>query len=280
MSDARRITARDNKLWLRDKNRASLYGFHKLPCPCTQHKGTGLSFRIEEVEKHLLRYGRAPNCRTWRGPEDPDSSDEEWKADFSTKIAASTRRRDKQDNGIEVRQMLQHMYQEVQHVAERENEINDITLSALETVDNITGINGVESPMEDMQSSLHNENVQARGTRDEATDSGEQPHGCGGGEPHQTQAANDINCQSVLPDDRPEQRGDYKPYADSNQVEDERVKDAKALEDAMRLLYDGSRHSKLGATVMTVNLVATHSGITEKATDDLLATIQCLLTSR
>ena len=42
-------------------------------------------------------------------------------------------------------------------------------------------------------------------------------------------------------------------------------------------LYTGSSNTKLGATVMIVNIVATHSGITEKAADDIFATIKCLL---
>ncbi|KAG0593735.1 hypothetical protein M758_UG014500 [Ceratodon purpureus] len=46
---------------------------------------------------------------------------------------------------------------------------------------------------------------------------------------------------------------------DSSKLEEERAKDARALEDAMCSLFEGSKHTKLGATVMLVNLVATHS---------------------
>ena len=66
-----------------------------------------------------------------------------------------------------------------------------------------------------------------------------------------------------------------RPRCENN--DEERVKDAKALEEAMRLLYQGSTTSKLGATVMVVNLVATHTGITEKAADDIFATLKSLL---
>ena len=60
-------------------------------------------------------------------------------------------------------------------------------------------------------------------------------------------------------------------------LDEERVKDAKALEEAMCQLFQGSTNTKLGATVMVVNLVATHTGITEKAADDIFATMRCLL---
>ena len=45
----------------------------------------------------------------------------------------------------------------------------------------------------------------------------------------------------------------------------------------MRNLFAGSTNSNLGATVMIVNLVATHPCITEKAADDIFATMKCLL---
>ena len=47
----------------------------------------------------------------------------------------------------------------------------------------------------------------------------------------------------------------------------------------MGMLYSGSKHSKLGATVMMVNLVAIHSGITKKAAEDILAIVKYLLPS-
>ena len=50
-------------------------------------------------------------------------------------------------------------------------------------------------------------------------------------------------------------------------LKDERIRDSKALEDAMGLVYPGAGHTKLAATIMVVNLVATHSCIIEKAAD-------------
>ena len=61
------------------------------------------------------------------------------------------------------------------------------------------------------------------------------------------------------------------------ELEKDRVKDAQVLEDAMRHLFTASGNTKLGATMMLVNLVATHSGITERVEDDMFATFKCLL---
>ncbi|KAG0560323.1 hypothetical protein KC19_10G171900 [Ceratodon purpureus] len=154
LTDVRRIRARDNKLWIRDQNRAKHYGISRIPCPCTQHRGVGSPFLLKNIFRHLIRYGRSPDCRTYRrGPEDPDSSDDEWEADFEAKIAESTRRdaaakiaaathrEVNRDSGVEVRRMVQHIHQQVEQSTETEERLNDIPISAMETVDNITGIN-------------------------------------------------------------------------------------------------------------------------------------------
>ncbi|KAG0573269.1 hypothetical protein KC19_VG163600 [Ceratodon purpureus] len=92
LTDVRRIRARDDKLWIRNQQRASVYKLSRIPCPCKEQKGTGLPFRIEEVERHLQRHGRAPECRTSKVPMPPDSSDDEWEADFSYRVSAGTMR--------------------------------------------------------------------------------------------------------------------------------------------------------------------------------------------
>ena len=141
ITDPRRIRARDNKLWVRDKRRASLYNFSKIPCPCSLHKGTGNSLKIEEVERHLLRHGRSRYCRTWRGPDDPDSSDEEWETEFSKDNAGTSSKPLERDNGVQIRQMMQHIYQEVEAIAETEEQLDEATMNALEASDNIMGTN-------------------------------------------------------------------------------------------------------------------------------------------
>ena len=143
LTDIRRIKARDNKLWRRDKKRARLYGLTRIACPCTQHNGVGRAFGLDEVLRHLVRYGRSPECRTSRYPEEPDSSDDEWEAAAAANIASASTSQGQQDrdSGVQVRQMVSDMLQQVQEFAETEERINDIAMNAMETVDNITGIN-------------------------------------------------------------------------------------------------------------------------------------------
>ena len=87
ITDPRRIKARDDKLWVREKRRAATYNFPRIQCPCTLRKGTRHCFKWNEVERHLYLYGRHQDYRTWRGPEDPDSSDEEWENQFTMQNA-------------------------------------------------------------------------------------------------------------------------------------------------------------------------------------------------
>ena len=94
------------------------------------------------MERHLLRHGRSRYCRTWRGPDEPDSSDEEWETEFSKDTAATSSEPPERDNGVQVRQMLQHMFQEVDAIAETEEQLDATTMDALEASDRIMGTNG------------------------------------------------------------------------------------------------------------------------------------------
>ena len=98
-SDIRRIRNRDNKLWLRDQRRAENYRFNRIPCPCTLHRGKGRPYVLAEVERHLLRNGRSLECRTWRGPSTPDSSDEEWGAESSARLLNRPQQIQERDSG-------------------------------------------------------------------------------------------------------------------------------------------------------------------------------------
>ena len=277
LTDNIRIKNRDNKLWDRDKKRARLYGFRKLSCPCSLHNGTGIAIRIEEIGKHLLRYGRAADCRTWRGPEDPDSSDEEWEADFTARNKAAARREQPRDSGVAVRDMVREIYQQVQEFAETEERVNEITMTALEDVDNITGINSDSVPMAHVPPC----NDEGGSSEQHQPDTEEFRGQHGSQAPHVEGNCTSGHGNAELPPyitvDPDGQAPDVGVILDSGKLEEERIKDAQTLEEAMRSLFDGSKHSKLGATVMVVNLVATHPGITEKAADDILATFRCLM---
>ena len=145
ITDPRRIKARDDKLWVREKKKAAMYGFPRIHCPCTLHNGTGHCFNLDEVERHLYRHGRSPDCRTWRGPEDPDSSDEEWENQFTMQNAQASRRPRERDNGVQIRTMLQHIYQEVENIAETEERLDEAIMDALEASDNIINGDGEEN---------------------------------------------------------------------------------------------------------------------------------------
>ena len=90
--------------------------------------------------KALLRYGCSKDCRTWRGPGNRDSSDEEWEAEYSARVLGQAHRPQDLDSGIEIRNMMQHINQQVQEFISTEK-ILDITMGALDTMDQITGVN-------------------------------------------------------------------------------------------------------------------------------------------
>ena len=294
LSDPRRIKARDDKLWLRDKRRAALYKFRKIQCPCTEHQGMGLPFGIDVIERHLLRFGRSPECRTSRGPDEPDSSDDEWETDYSRRMSSTSAVSPDRDNGLQMRQMMQHLYQQdVDAFADTEERLNEITMTALQRSDDIIGTNreedeqvsggdGSEFPRrecgdyecggtsvgggEDRPREGNDTNPPAADGGHGAGQDGTGVGGLGGNFQRPGVDGNDMG-----------QGEDVQNDINQESLEAERLKDAKALEDAMCQLYPGSSNTKLGATVMIVNLVATHQGMTEKAADDMFATFRSLL---
>ena len=62
------------------------------------------------MKEHLIKYGREPTFRLWRGPGDRDSSDEEWDEEF--KIPRRTHEDGRMDAGIKVRSMVEDVFQE------------------------------------------------------------------------------------------------------------------------------------------------------------------------
>ena len=299
LQDPQRIKARDDKLWVREKRRSQLYNFNKLPCPCSLHNGVGSAFTMEVIERHLLRHGRSAECRTWRGPDDPDSSDEEWERDFTDTKYVPTSRSQQGENAVQVRSMMQHIFQEIDAFVDSEERLNNIAVAALEEADEIAGINvGDNEPVREGQeeqpipgsTTVEINNIRASSEECMGDRVGDQdPHGAEQGlgedssfafpDGEDNRGTENINHSNGHPYQDDINRNPFPMDPDSIRLEEERVKDAKALEDAMQLLYKNSAHSKLAATIMVVNLVATHTGITEKAADDILATIKSLLPS-
>jgi hypothetical protein len=81
LTDTERQRLRDERLWLRELQRAREYNVKKLHCPCNNCKGRK-RLLLKNVRNHLLRHGRHPDSRIWRGPGTQDSSDEEWEQQF------------------------------------------------------------------------------------------------------------------------------------------------------------------------------------------------------
>ena len=296
VQDPRRIKARDDKLWIRETRKARLYNFTKLQCPCSIHKGIGTAFKLEEIERHLLRHGRSSECRTWRGPDEPDSSDEEWEQEYTNSIQELASRNQQKDNGVQVRTMMQHIFQEVDAFIDTEDKLNNIAVAALEEADEITGVNSGDRDNQEDQGEQPNPSHQCGGENNINAESGEfsgdrmdgqepvrEEQGIGEAstfnvpEEGDNRSTEDINHNIGHSEQHNNNDNPVPLNPDSERLEGERLKDAKALEDAMELLYKDSKHSKLAATIMVVNLVATHSGITEKAADDILATFKNLL---
>jgi hypothetical protein len=81
LSDQRRQQLRDDRLWIRELQRAQLFSLKQLHCPCSQCKGWR-RFCLATIREHLIQNGRDSEFRVWRGPGNRDSSDEEWEQDF------------------------------------------------------------------------------------------------------------------------------------------------------------------------------------------------------
>jgi hypothetical protein len=81
LSNQWRQQLRDERLWIRELQRARLFNLKQLHCPCSTCRGRR-RFELRTVWEHLLQNGRDSEFRIRRGPGDRDSSDEEWKQEY------------------------------------------------------------------------------------------------------------------------------------------------------------------------------------------------------
>ena len=81
LHDKRRQQHRDDHLWRREQERATLYKLKRLHCPCCRCKGR-VQCSLAKVKDHLIHFGREPAFRVWRGPGARDASDDEWEQEF------------------------------------------------------------------------------------------------------------------------------------------------------------------------------------------------------
>ena len=81
LEDIRRQQHRDDRLWRRELERATLYNLKRVHCPCCRCKGR-VQCSLAKVKDHLINNGREPAFRVWRGPGARDSSDDEWEQEL------------------------------------------------------------------------------------------------------------------------------------------------------------------------------------------------------
>ena len=67
LSDVRRQRLRDDRMWTRKVERALRLQASRVHCPCTECQGRR-KLLLTNVRKHLMKNGRHPHCRVWRGP--------------------------------------------------------------------------------------------------------------------------------------------------------------------------------------------------------------------
>ena len=193
---------------------------------CAIHKGIGRPFGIEEVYRHLIRHGRSPDSRSWRGPSEPDSSDDEWEEDYTARMTGKNQRPQIHDSGVLVRNLMQDIFQEVQAFTAAEENIENITMSALESMDKITGLNdkgGTDNANLGGASNLNRDEENDNNQGDQTKN----PNTCGKPDFLLERAAKAAS-----------QHGSTCQVQKQASVEEERIKDAKALEeDAVCILY-------------------------------------------
>jgi hypothetical protein len=103
LSHVRRQRLRDDRLWIRELERARQYNVDRIFCPCTECRGRR-RLLLRNVRGHLISNGRHPGSRIWRGPGPRDSSDDEWEQHFWGAPENEVR---EVDATVDVRGMLQ-----------------------------------------------------------------------------------------------------------------------------------------------------------------------------
>lgn len=126
-----RVSQHDAKLWNREQIKAAQTRPARMRCPCTHCQGSHTRV-LREIHGHLAIHGRHPRWRVANDPNDDDSSDDEWRAEFDnantarreqfftgglTEVVAGlggpTGQQHSGDAGIHVQQMVQDIFQDL-----------------------------------------------------------------------------------------------------------------------------------------------------------------------
>ena len=154
LEDRRRQQHRDDRLWRRELERASMYGLKRLHCPCCRCKGR-VQCSLPKVKDHLILNGREPAFRVWRGPGARDSSDEEWEEEFRRPMAACEV---PFDAGLDMQNLVEDAFQQRDEppipMLTLEEQLGDTVMDAFNIVDDLVDDGDREADDEDDEEPL------------------------------------------------------------------------------------------------------------------------------
>ena len=248
--DTRRQRERDDRLWLRESQRAIEYNETRLRCPCTKCCGRK-KILVRNVREHLIRNGRDPHSRVWTGAGAKDSSDEEWDRQFWGEPEEEAIR---VDATVDTRGMVaqaQTPAPDATGSSQSHRQEGGDTFEEADGVRPITSAQHVQNELRDggegdsgIRPAFSAERLQEE-IRD-AFDDADAIH-------QEWQEAGDEDVD-VLPE-----IDENAPRRDTAVGHEDAQFDATALEESMEHLYGGARSSKLAATVLLMNLCTVHS---------------------
>ena len=148
LHDKRRQQHRDDRLWRREEERATLYNLKRIHCPCCKCKGR-VQCSLPKVKDHLIHFGREPAYRVWRGPGARDASDDEWEQEFRRPCGENDGHF---DEGLDMQGMVEHAFIQCDEPPNPqpplEEQIEHIVMEALTIADELANHGGDETDEE------------------------------------------------------------------------------------------------------------------------------------
>ena len=89
---------------------------------------------MSTVREHLIRNRRHQDFRVWRGPGDPDSSDEEWEANFWTPNGQQS---EDVDPEVDTHRMVDDAFQRPEESAVLEDQVQEVLRDAFSLADGV-----------------------------------------------------------------------------------------------------------------------------------------------
>jgi hypothetical protein len=132
ITDERRQRLCDDRLWVRELQRARLFNLKRIHCPCSKYKGRRKLIRT--VREHLIRNARDSAFRVWRGPGKRDASDEEWEDDFWKPPDTHTIIPDAE---VDTREMVDDAFQQADDALSIEERVQEDMIAAFTMADEV-----------------------------------------------------------------------------------------------------------------------------------------------